>query len=66
MGKAWAELMERLGYTRYVARAATGVRLSSTRWACRAIRPMQETNIYYSESTPNVYEIQYFCWSLAI
>ena len=35
MGRAWAQLMNRLGYTRYVAKAATGVPSWSTRWACR-------------------------------
>ena len=35
MGRAWAELMKRLGYTATSPRAATGVRSSSTRWACR-------------------------------
>ena len=35
MGRAWAELMQRLGYTRYVAQGAIGVRSSSTRWASR-------------------------------
>ena len=29
-GRAWAELMHRLGYTRYVARAATSVLSSRT------------------------------------
>jgi Epoxide hydrolase N terminus len=37
IGRAWAELMQRLGYTR-VAQGGDGVRLSSTRWACR--RPL--------------------------
>jgi hypothetical protein len=35
MARAWAELMQRLGYARYVAKAATGERSSSTRWACK-------------------------------
>ena len=35
MGRAWAELMTRLGYTGTSPKAATGVRSSWTRWACR-------------------------------
>jgi hypothetical protein len=38
MGRAWAELMQRLGYYRYVAQAATGVRSWSTGWAYRSSR----------------------------
>jgi hypothetical protein len=38
MGRAWAELMKRLGYTGMSPKAVTGVRLSSTRWACRRLR----------------------------
>ena len=38
MARAWAELMKRLGYTRYVAQGGDGVRSSSTRWACRRLR----------------------------
>jgi hypothetical protein len=33
--RAWAELMRRLGYTRYVAQAATSAPGSPTRWAAR-------------------------------
>jgi hypothetical protein len=36
MGLAWATLMERLGYTRYVAQGATRVPSSRTRWGVRA------------------------------
>ena len=32
IARAWAVLMQRLGYTRYVAQAATGVRPSPARW----------------------------------
>jgi hypothetical protein len=35
IARAWDVLMKRLGYTRYVARAATGARSSSTGWACK-------------------------------
>ena len=35
MGRAWDELMTRLGHTRYVAQGATGARSSSTRWDCK-------------------------------
>jgi pimeloyl-ACP methyl ester carboxylesterase len=38
MGRAWAELMTRLGYTRYVAQGGDWVRSWSTRWACRHLR----------------------------
>ena len=38
MGRAWAELMKRLGYTRYVAQGGDWGRSSSTRWACRRLR----------------------------
>src|SRR5262245_32100650 len=38
MARAWAELMRRLGYTRYGARAETGVHLLSTRWGSRRLR----------------------------
>jgi hypothetical protein len=33
IGQAWAELMRRLGYTRYVAQGATWAPRSPTRWA---------------------------------
>jgi pimeloyl-ACP methyl ester carboxylesterase len=35
MGLAWAELMKRLGYSRYVDQGGDWGRSSSTRWACR-------------------------------
>ena len=35
MARAWAQLMKRLGYARYVAQGGDWARLSSTRWACR-------------------------------
>jgi pimeloyl-ACP methyl ester carboxylesterase len=35
IAQAWAELMRRLGYTRYVARAGTWALLSPTTWAAR-------------------------------
>jgi pimeloyl-ACP methyl ester carboxylesterase len=38
MGRAWAELMKRLGYARYVAQGGDWGGLSSTRWACRHSR----------------------------
>jgi pimeloyl-ACP methyl ester carboxylesterase len=37
VAQAWPELLRRLGYTRYVARAATSAPPSPTRWA--ALRP---------------------------
>ena len=42
MGRAWAELMSRLGYTRYVAQGGDRVRSSSTRWACRHRGPASD------------------------
>jgi len=38
MGRAWAALMGRLGYRRYVAQGGDWVRPSSTRSACRHLR----------------------------
>ena len=38
MGRAWAELMTRLGYTRYVAQGGDWGVSWSTRWACRHLR----------------------------
>jgi len=38
IAQAWAELMRRLGYTRYSLRAATWAPRSPTRWAARAPR----------------------------
>ena len=38
MGRAWAALMRRLGYSRYVAQGGDWGRSSSTRWACRHLQ----------------------------
>jgi pimeloyl-ACP methyl ester carboxylesterase len=35
IARAWAELMDRLGYTRYVAQGATWAPASPTRWAAK-------------------------------
>jgi hypothetical protein len=38
IGRAWAVLMKRLGYTKYVAQGAIGAPSSRTRWAHRHLR----------------------------
>src|SRR6266536_1735583 len=38
IARAWAELMDRLGYTRYVAQGATWAPTSPTRWAAKRPR----------------------------
>src|SRR4051794_14984331 len=38
MGRAWTELMTRLGYRQFVAQGGGGAPSSSTRWACRRRR----------------------------
>ena len=38
MGRAWAELMERLGYSHYIAQGGDWARSSSIRWVCRHLR----------------------------